>query len=122
MSRPSPLAIGHETSRVQVAQQPGEGFHTNQPEVVMSTSNGAVAVSESRKAHVMGRPKKSDYVLQVSITRKLRNKYVKGSCRTLNLQNSPWEEDEFASMVERMAQKAAGKSIGRRPTTKTVTL
>jgi hypothetical protein len=69
-----------------------------------------------------GRPKKSDYELVVNISRKLRNKYIAGSSRSLRLTNAPWSEDEFMTLVERAATKAAGGSIPSKATTRVVAL
>ena len=87
----------------------------------MTQTDGAIAVAgDARK--VMGRPKKEEYVLQVNITRRVRGTYVKGSSRSVVLQNAPWDEDRFAAMVERMARAAAGGKVPSKSTTRVVAL
>ena len=61
-------------------------------------------------------------MLQVNIRRAVRGKYVRGTSRSLNLLNAPWEVDEFASLIERMARKAAGKSTPSKATTREAVL
>lgn len=87
----------------------------------MTAENG---VTTTANRTTLGRPRKDEYLLQVNIARRVRGTYVKGSSRTVQFLNAPWTEDEFATMVERMGQKAAGKSLARlkKATTRTVTL
>jgi hypothetical protein len=73
-------------------------------------------------AKKMGRPRKEEYVLQMNISHRVRGVYVKGSSRSLHILNAPWEVDEFASLVERLARKESGKSVPNKPTTRVVQL
>ena len=87
----------------------------------MTQANGAIVVAgDPRK--VMGRPKKDEYVLVVNIRRDVRGKYVKGSSRSINFVNAPWDAEEFSRIVERAAMSAAGKKVTGKATTRVVAL
>ena len=83
-----------------------------------TTENGTPVIART----TVGRPKKGEYILQVNISRRVRGNYVKGTSRSLALLNAPWQEDEFMALVERMAKKAAGKSVPTKATTRVVQL
>ena len=84
----------------------------------MTEANGTTATPRVK----LGRPKKEEYLLVVTIMKKVRGTYVKGSSRSLNFTNAKWEPSEFADLVERAARQASGSRLTGKPTTRTVTL
>ena len=87
----------------------------------MSAVTNGVTLSNPSRLKI-GRPKREECVLQVSIRRWVRGEYVKGTNRTLQFSNAPWEPEEFSRIVERAALSAAGKKVSKKATNRVVAL